>query len=91
MFQNKPVEYRTAVITQKHPRGLANIVKKCHRFVKKQQSRVERQWIRRKYKMCSVLQDAFLVVVAILCFVLCIYAFFYLNLSTELNLDVDSD
>lgn len=40
---------------------------------------------------CSVLQDAFLVVVAILFFVLCIYAFFYLNLSTELNLDVDAD
>lgn len=34
-------------------------------------------------------QDAFLVVAAILFFVLCVYAFFYLNLSTELNLDVD--
>lgn len=35
------------------------------------------------------MQDAFLVVVAILFFVLCVYAFFYLNLSTELNLDAD--
>lgn len=43
---------------------------------------------------CDVLclfQDAFLVVVAILFFVLCIYAFFYLNLSAELGLDVDAD
>uniref|UniRef100_A0A674NLB8 Triple QxxK/R motif-containing protein n=1 Tax=Takifugu rubripes TaxID=31033 RepID=A0A674NLB8_TAKRU len=47
--------------------------------------------IQRECELCSVLQDAFLVVVAILFFVLCIYAFFYLNLSTELNLDVDSD
>ncbi|TNM92743.1 triple QxxK/R motif-containing protein [Takifugu rubripes] len=42
-------------------------------------------------KNSSGFRDAFLVVVAILFFVLCIYAFFYLNLSTELNLDVDSD
>ncbi|MED6251649.1 hypothetical protein ATANTOWER_000926 [Ataeniobius toweri] len=37
------------------------------------------------------LRDAFLVVAAILFFVLCVYAFFYLNLSTEINLDVDMD
>lgn len=36
-------------------------------------------------------QDAFLVIAAILFFVLCVYAFFYLNLSTEINLDVDVD
>lgn len=42
-------------------------------------------------KNSSGFRDAFLVVVAILFFVLCIYAFFYLNLSTELNLDVDAD
>lgn len=36
-------------------------------------------------------QDAFLVIAAILFFVLCVYAFFYLNLSTEINLDVDAD
>ncbi|GLD72418.1 triple QxxK/R motif-containing protein [Lates japonicus] len=35
--------------------------------------------------------DAFLVIAAILFFVLCVYAFFYLNLSTEINLDVDVD
>uniref|UniRef100_A0A8C6TJD1 Triple QxxK/R motif-containing protein n=1 Tax=Neogobius melanostomus TaxID=47308 RepID=A0A8C6TJD1_9GOBI len=35
--------------------------------------------------------DAFLVVVSILVFVLCVYAFFYLNLSTEVNLDLDMD
>ncbi|XP_061597830.1 triple QxxK/R motif-containing protein isoform X1 [Cololabis saira] len=42
-------------------------------------------------KNSSVLRDAFLVVAAIVLFVLCVYAFFYLNLSTELNLDVDMD
>uniref|UniRef100_A0A8C6WPP3 Triple QxxK/R motif-containing protein n=1 Tax=Neogobius melanostomus TaxID=47308 RepID=A0A8C6WPP3_9GOBI len=36
-------------------------------------------------------EDAFLVVVSILVFVLCVYAFFYLNLSTEVNLDLDMD
>lgn len=35
------------------------------------------------------IKDAFLVVLAILFFVLCVYAFFYLNLSTELDMDVD--
>lgn len=40
-------------------------------------------------KSSSGLRDAFLVVAAILIFVLCIYAFFYLNLSTELDLDAD--
>ncbi|KAF3833866.1 hypothetical protein F7725_025070 [Dissostichus mawsoni] len=35
--------------------------------------------------------DAFLVIAAIVFFVFCIYAFFYLNLSTELDLDVDLD
>ncbi|XP_075995706.1 triple QxxK/R motif-containing protein [Genypterus blacodes] len=42
-------------------------------------------------KHSTVLRDAFLVIAAILFFVLCVYAFFYLNLSTELNLDVDLD
>lgn len=42
-------------------------------------------------KNFSGFRDAFLVVVAILFFVLCVYAFFYLNLSTEINLDVDVD
>ncbi|XP_029370810.1 triple QxxK/R motif-containing protein [Echeneis naucrates] len=42
-------------------------------------------------KNSSGFRDAFLVIAAILFFVLCIYAFFYLNLSTELNLDVDVD
>ncbi|XP_041663975.1 triple QxxK/R motif-containing protein [Cheilinus undulatus] len=42
-------------------------------------------------KTSSGFRDAFLVIAAILFFVLCIYAFFYLNLSTELNLDVDVD
>ncbi|XP_039978037.1 triple QxxK/R motif-containing protein [Xiphias gladius] len=40
-------------------------------------------------KNSSGFRDAFLVIVAILFFVLCVYAFFYLNLSTEINLDVD--
>ncbi|KAL0961718.1 hypothetical protein UPYG_G00330780 [Umbra pygmaea] len=35
------------------------------------------------------IKDALLVVGAILAFVLCVYAFFYLNLSTELDLDMD--
>ncbi|XP_047461983.1 triple QxxK/R motif-containing protein [Mugil cephalus] len=42
-------------------------------------------------KASSVFRDAFLVIAAILFLVLCVYAFFYLNLSTELNLDVDMD
>ncbi|KAM4725981.1 triple QxxK/R motif-containing protein [Anableps anableps] len=42
-------------------------------------------------KVSSGFRDAFLVIAAILFFVLCIYAFFYLNLSTEINLDVDMD
>ncbi|KAM8883906.1 triple QxxK/R motif-containing protein [Synchiropus picturatus] len=42
-------------------------------------------------KNTSGFRDAFLVVAAILLFFLCIYAFFYLNLSTEINLDVDTD
>ncbi|XP_056154926.1 triple QxxK/R motif-containing protein [Lampris incognitus] len=37
------------------------------------------------------IRDVFLVIAAVLLFLLCIYAFFYLNLSTELNLDVDLD
>ncbi|KAM4539002.1 triple QxxK/R motif-containing protein isoform 1-T2 [Odontesthes bonariensis] len=42
-------------------------------------------------KNSSGFRDAFLVIAAILFFVLCVYAFFYLNLSTEINLDVDMD
>nr|XP_046273917.1 triple QxxK/R motif-containing protein isoform X3 [Scatophagus argus] len=42
-------------------------------------------------KTSSGFRDGFLVIVAILFFVLCVYAFFYLNLSTEINLDVDVD
>ncbi|KAK5855111.1 hypothetical protein PBY51_005246 [Eleginops maclovinus] len=42
-------------------------------------------------KNSSGFRDAFLVIAAILFFVLCVYAFFYLNLSTELDLDVDVD
>ncbi|GAA6229970.1 triple QxxK/R motif-containing protein [Lates calcarifer] len=42
-------------------------------------------------KTSSGFRDAFLVIAAILFFVLCVYAFFYLNLSTEINLDVDVD
>ncbi|XP_046875582.1 triple QxxK/R motif-containing protein [Hypomesus transpacificus] len=37
------------------------------------------------------IKDVLLVIVAILFFLLCVYAFFYLNLSTELDLDVDVD
>ncbi|XP_029938042.1 triple QxxK/R motif-containing protein [Salarias fasciatus] len=40
-------------------------------------------------KSSSGFRDAFLLVAAILIFVLCVYAFFYLNLSTELDLDAD--
>lgn len=42
-------------------------------------------------KSSSGFRDAFLVIAAILLFVLCVYAFFYLNLSAEINLDVDVD
>lgn len=42
-------------------------------------------------KSSSVFRDGCLVIAAIVLFVICIYAFFYLNLSTELNLDVDAD
>lgn len=42
-------------------------------------------------KNFSGFRDGFLVIVAILFFVFCIYAFFYLNLTTEINLDVDAD
>ncbi|XP_056270082.1 triple QxxK/R motif-containing protein [Pseudoliparis swirei] len=42
-------------------------------------------------KNSSGFRDAFLVIAAILFFVLCVYAFFYLNLSTEMDLDVDVD
>ncbi|XP_074469363.1 triple QxxK/R motif-containing protein [Sebastes fasciatus] len=42
-------------------------------------------------KTSSGFKDAFLVIAAILFFVLCVYAFFYLNLSTEINLDLDVD
>ncbi|KAG8005196.1 Triple QxxK/R motif-containing protein [Nibea albiflora] len=42
-------------------------------------------------KNSSGFRDAFLVIAAILLFVLCVYAFFYLNLSTEINLDLDMD
>ncbi|KAM4630434.1 triple QxxK/R motif-containing protein [Polymixia lowei] len=37
------------------------------------------------------IRDVFLVIAAIVFFLLCIYAFFYLNLATEINLDVDVD
>ncbi|XP_055749192.1 triple QxxK/R motif-containing protein [Salvelinus fontinalis] len=40
-------------------------------------------------KSAPGIRDAFLVVLAILVFMLCVYAFFYLNLSTELDLDMD--
>ncbi|KAM3857862.1 triple QxxK/R motif-containing protein [Diretmus argenteus] len=36
-------------------------------------------------------RDAFLVIAAVLFFLLCVYAFFYLNLSTEINMDLDVD
>ncbi|KAM9385179.1 triple QxxK/R motif-containing protein [Pholidichthys leucotaenia] len=42
-------------------------------------------------KNSSGFRDGFLVIVAILLFFLCVYAFFYLNLSTEINLDLDMD
>ncbi|KAJ8334311.1 hypothetical protein SKAU_G00399500 [Synaphobranchus kaupii] len=37
------------------------------------------------------IRDAVLVIVAVLAFLLSVYAFFYLNLSTEIDLDVDVD
>ncbi|XP_077599065.1 triple QxxK/R motif-containing protein [Stigmatopora nigra] len=40
-------------------------------------------------KSSSTFRDAFLVLVAILFFVVCVYAFFYLNLSNEINMDMD--
>ncbi|XP_076157556.1 triple QxxK/R motif-containing protein [Alosa pseudoharengus] len=42
-------------------------------------------------KSAPGVRDILLVVVAILVFLLCVYAFFYLNLSTELDMDVDMD
>ncbi|XP_051926657.1 triple QxxK/R motif-containing protein [Hippocampus zosterae] len=42
-------------------------------------------------KSSSGFRDAFLLVVAILFFVVCVYAFFYLNLSNEINMDMDVD
>ncbi|XP_034401278.1 triple QxxK/R motif-containing protein [Cyclopterus lumpus] len=42
-------------------------------------------------KNSSGFRDAFLVIAAILFCVLCVYAFFYLNLSTEMDLDLDVD
>ncbi|XP_028819002.1 triple QxxK/R motif-containing protein [Denticeps clupeoides] len=35
------------------------------------------------------IRETILVILAVLLFLLCIYAFFYLNLSTEINLDAD--
>ncbi|XP_077447372.1 triple QxxK/R motif-containing protein [Stigmatopora argus] len=40
-------------------------------------------------KSSTAFRDAFLVLVAILFFVVCVYAFFYLNLSNEINMDMD--
>ncbi|XP_043074119.1 triple QxxK/R motif-containing protein [Puntigrus tetrazona] len=37
------------------------------------------------------IRDTILIVVAVLVFLLGVYAFFYLNLSTELDLDADMD
>ncbi|KAL7830264.1 hypothetical protein SRHO_G00313910 [Serrasalmus rhombeus] len=37
------------------------------------------------------IRDTILVILAVLVFLLGVYAFFYLNLSTELNLDNDVD
>ncbi|XP_063040818.1 triple QxxK/R motif-containing protein isoform X2 [Engraulis encrasicolus] len=42
-------------------------------------------------KSAAGVRDIILTVVAILFFLLCVYAFFYLNLRTELDLDVDVD
>ncbi|XP_061520812.1 triple QxxK/R motif-containing protein [Phycodurus eques] len=42
-------------------------------------------------KNSSGFRDALLVLVAIVFFVVCVYAFFYLNLSNEINMDVDVD
>ncbi|XP_061902258.1 triple QxxK/R motif-containing protein isoform X2 [Entelurus aequoreus] len=40
-------------------------------------------------KNSSAFRDGFLVLVAIAFFVVCVYAFFYLNLSNEINMDMD--
>lgn len=40
-------------------------------------------------KSSTGFRDAFLLVAAVLLLVLCLYAFFYLNLSTEMDLDAD--
>ncbi|XP_057211335.1 triple QxxK/R motif-containing protein [Triplophysa rosa] len=37
------------------------------------------------------IRDTLLIIVTVLIFLLVIYALFYLNLSTELNLDLDMD
>ncbi|XP_064835534.1 triple QxxK/R motif-containing protein [Oncorhynchus masou masou] len=42
-------------------------------------------------KSAPGIRDALLVILAILVFMLCAYAFFYLNLSTELDMDLDVD
>ncbi|XP_061616828.1 triple QxxK/R motif-containing protein [Phyllopteryx taeniolatus] len=42
-------------------------------------------------KNSSGFRDALLVLVAIVFFVVCVYAFFYLNLSNEINMDTDVD
>nr|XP_057903884.1 triple QxxK/R motif-containing protein [Doryrhamphus excisus]XP_057903885.1 triple QxxK/R motif-containing protein [Doryrhamphus excisus] len=42
-------------------------------------------------KNSSGFRDGFLVLVAIAFFVVCVYAFFYLNLSNEINMDLDVD
>ncbi|KAG9279691.1 triple QxxK/R motif-containing protein [Astyanax mexicanus] len=42
-------------------------------------------------KSAPGIRDTILVVLAVLVFLLCVYAFFYLNLSTELNLDNEVD
>ncbi|XP_047672572.1 triple QxxK/R motif-containing protein isoform X1 [Tachysurus fulvidraco] len=42
-------------------------------------------------KSAPGIRDIILVIMALLVFLLGVYAFFYLNLSTELNLDTDLD
>ncbi|XP_061677518.1 triple QxxK/R motif-containing protein [Syngnathoides biaculeatus] len=42
-------------------------------------------------KNSSGFRDALLVLVAIVFFVVCVYAFFYLNLSNEIDMDADVD
>ncbi|XP_060760037.1 triple QxxK/R motif-containing protein [Neoarius graeffei] len=42
-------------------------------------------------KSAPGIRDTILVLMAVLVFLLGVYAFFYLNLSTELNLDTDLD